>query len=102
MTFIVKLAEYPALRAGMNAKRQLHENSRTAALEIFAIKRKLDFRMSLHTLHIVQGLSHQRERLFGKSDLNSIWGFDVSCGIGLPQMFYCKTRMLFWSYLNVH
>ncbi|PIZ97396.1 hypothetical protein COX84_03130 [Candidatus Micrarchaeota archaeon CG_4_10_14_0_2_um_filter_49_7] len=24
--------------------------------------------MSLHTLHIVQGLSHQRERLFGKSD----------------------------------
>ena len=26
------------------------------------------FRMSLHTLHIVQGLSHQRERLFGKSD----------------------------------
>ena len=66
--FIVKLAEYPALRAGMNAKRQLHENSRTTALEIFAIKRKLDFRMSLHTLHIVQGLSHQRERLFGKSD----------------------------------
>ena len=37
---IVKLAEYPALRAGMNAKRQLHENSRTTALEIFAIKRK--------------------------------------------------------------
>ena len=34
-TFIVKLAEYPALRAGMNAKRQLHENSRTTALEIF-------------------------------------------------------------------
>ncbi|OIO22598.1 hypothetical protein AUJ13_04390 [Candidatus Micrarchaeota archaeon CG1_02_49_24] len=33
-----------------------------------AIKRKLDLRMSLHTLHIVQGLSHQRERLFGKSD----------------------------------
>jgi len=27
-----------------------------------AIKRKLDFRMSLHTLHIVRGLSHQRER----------------------------------------
>jgi len=24
--FIVKLAEYPALRAGMNAKRQLHDN----------------------------------------------------------------------------
>ncbi|PIU09224.1 hypothetical protein COT30_05445 [Candidatus Micrarchaeota archaeon CG08_land_8_20_14_0_20_49_17] len=24
--------------------------------------------MSLHTLHLVQGLSHQRERLFGKSD----------------------------------
>jgi len=37
---IVKLAEYPALRAGMNAKRQLHENSRATALEIFAIKRK--------------------------------------------------------------
>jgi len=68
----VKLAEYPALRAGMNAKRQLHENSRTTALEIFAIKRKLDFRMSLHTLHIVQGLPHQRERLFGKSDFYSI------------------------------
>ncbi|OIO23649.1 hypothetical protein COX84_02835 [Candidatus Micrarchaeota archaeon CG_4_10_14_0_2_um_filter_49_7] len=32
--FIVKLAEYPALRAGMNAKRRLHENSRTTALEI--------------------------------------------------------------------
>ncbi|PIZ93433.1 hypothetical protein COX84_05965, partial [Candidatus Micrarchaeota archaeon CG_4_10_14_0_2_um_filter_49_7] len=32
---IVKLAEYPALRAGMNAKHQLHENSRTTALEIF-------------------------------------------------------------------
>ncbi|OIO24967.1 hypothetical protein AUJ13_01885 [Candidatus Micrarchaeota archaeon CG1_02_49_24] len=31
----MKLAEYPALRAGMNAKRQLHENSRTTALEIF-------------------------------------------------------------------
>jgi len=52
----------------MNAKRQLHENSRTTALEIFAIKRKLDSRMSLHTLHIVQGFPHQRERLFGKSD----------------------------------
>ena len=35
-----------------------------------AIKRKLDLRMSLHTLHIVQGLSHQRERLFGKSDFS--------------------------------
>jgi len=45
-----------------------HENSRATVLEIFAIKRKLDLRMSLHTLHIVQGLSHQRERLFGKSD----------------------------------
>ncbi|PIU09491.1 hypothetical protein COT30_04095 [Candidatus Micrarchaeota archaeon CG08_land_8_20_14_0_20_49_17] len=65
----MKLAEYPALRAGMNAKRQLHENSRTTALEIFALWRKLDFRMSLHILHIVQGLSHQRERLFGKSYL---------------------------------
>ncbi|PIZ98179.1 hypothetical protein COX84_02415 [Candidatus Micrarchaeota archaeon CG_4_10_14_0_2_um_filter_49_7] len=53
-----------------NRRIQLHENSRTAALEIFAIKRKLDFRMSLHTLHIVQGLSHQRERLFGKYQLN--------------------------------
>ncbi|PIU09410.1 hypothetical protein COT30_04580 [Candidatus Micrarchaeota archaeon CG08_land_8_20_14_0_20_49_17] len=27
--------------------------------------------MSLHTLHLVQGLSHQRERLFGKSDTDS-------------------------------
>ena len=59
----------------MNAKRQLHENSRTTVLEIFAIKRKLDFRMSLHTLHLVQGLSHQRERLFGKSDYHLIYLF---------------------------
>ncbi|PIZ92348.1 hypothetical protein COX84_06880, partial [Candidatus Micrarchaeota archaeon CG_4_10_14_0_2_um_filter_49_7] len=40
-----------------------------------------DFRMSLHTLHIVQGLSHQRERLFGKSDPPP-GGFKNECSSG--------------------
>ncbi|OIO22538.1 hypothetical protein AUJ13_04490 [Candidatus Micrarchaeota archaeon CG1_02_49_24] len=70
----------------MNAKRQLHENSRTTVLEIFAIKRKLDFRMSLHTLHIVQGLSHQRERLFGKSDTGDAW-FDWAGEVRADKLF---------------
>ena len=61
---IVKLAEYPALRAGMNAKHQLHENSRTTALEIFAIKRKLDFpNEPSYPAHCAGSLASAREAL---------------------------------------
>ena len=40
--------------------------------------------MSLHTLHIVQGLSHQRERLFGKSDILAFSSYFLLSQIIIP------------------